>query len=84
MSKKHQLKYLRAKPRDRCHLSVVTFKHSEKILHLLTTFKTSKKGSSQRKRQTDGMYSNKWVGVMHVKHMSNDNNNNKKKQIKVR
>ena len=30
------------------------------------------------------MYSNKWVGVIHVKHMSKDNNNNKKKQIKLK
>ena len=36
-----------------------------------------------RKRQTDGMYFNKWVGVMHVKHMSKDNNN-KNKQMKAR
>ena len=59
------------------HLSIVTVKHLEKILHLETTFKTSKKDSSQGKRQTDGMHSNKWLGVIHVKHMSKDNNNNK-------
>ena len=53
-------------------MSVVTVKHREKILHLETSFKTSKKDSLQRKRQTDGMYSNKWVGVMYVKHMSKD------------
>ena len=55
---------------------MVTVKHLEKILHLETAFKTSKKDSSQGKRQTDGMHSNKWVGVIHVKHMSKDNNNN--------
>ena len=59
-------------------LSIVTVKHLEKILHLETTFKTSKKDSSQGKRQTDGMHSDKWVGVIHVKHMSKDNNKNTK------
>ena len=75
---------------------MVTVKQREKILilHLERTFKTSKtnykkiktskKDSSQRKRQTDGMYSNKWVGVINAKHMSKDNNNSKKKQIKAR
>ena len=55
-------------------MSIVTVnKHLEKILHLETTFKSSKKDSSQGKRQTDGMHSNKWLGVIHVKHMSKDN-----------
>ena len=65
-------------------MSVVTVKHRVEILHLETTFKTSKKDSSQRKRKKDGMYSNMWVGVIHVKYMSKDNNNNKKKQIKLK
>ena len=40
--------------------------------------KKSKKDSSQRRRQTDGMYSIKWTGTIHVKHMSKDNDDNKK------
>ena len=45
----------------------------EKIFYQKASFKTNKKGSSQRGRQIDGM-SNKWTGATHVKHVSKDNN----------